>query len=80
MNRSVTPDMLPESAIERTERDEELAVAVMTLPIKLRECILLYSFEDMSTVEIAQTLHTLPRRIQRDKWQTDRRHVPLKRI
>jgi len=56
VNRSVTPDMLPESTAARTERDEELTVAVMTLPIKLRECILLYYFEDMNTVEIAQTL------------------------
>jgi RNA polymerase sigma-70 factor (ECF subfamily) len=48
--------MLPESAEERSEKDDALTVAVMTLPVKMRECILLYYFEDMNTVEIAQTL------------------------
>lgn len=56
ISRRVTPDMLPESAEERSEKDDALTVAVMTLPVKMRECILLYYFEDMNTVEIAQTL------------------------
>ena len=56
INRRVTPDMLPEAAQERTEKDDALTVEIMTLPLKMRECILLYYFEDMNTLEIAQTL------------------------
>ena len=43
-DRRVTPDMLP------------LSLAVMKLPRKMREAILLYYYQDMSTEEIAETL------------------------
>lgn len=55
-DRAVTPDMLPEPAVSPSPRDDTLTLAVMALPIKLRESVLLYYFQDMSTGEIAQTL------------------------
>ena len=42
IDRHVTPDALPESAVQIDESDKELTVAVMQLPIRLREVILLY--------------------------------------
>ena len=33
-----------------------MSVAVMNLPVRLRETVLLYYFEDMNTHEIAETL------------------------
>lgn len=57
IDRSVALDALPEPAVELQPGDHDLTLAVMRLPIRLRECVLLYYFEDMNTVEIAQTLH-----------------------
>ena len=37
-------------------RDDSVSVEVMNLPIRLREVVLLYYFEDMNTNEIAETL------------------------
>ena len=51
-----TPDMLPEPAVTPSPRDDTLTLAVMALPLKLRECVLLYYFQDMNTGEIADTL------------------------
>lgn len=56
INRSITPDMLPEPAVQASEADNELTIAVMRLPVKLREVVLLYYLQDMSTVEAAETL------------------------
>jgi RNA polymerase sigma-70 factor (ECF subfamily) len=38
------------------ERCSDLSLAVMKLPRKMREAILLYYYQDMSTEEIAETL------------------------
>ena len=38
------------------EKDEEVLLAVMALPAKLRESVLLYFYQDMSVKEIAQAL------------------------
>ena len=56
-DRSVSLDMLPEPACNASADDNMLTVEVMKLPIRLREVILLYYFEDMTTTEIAETLH-----------------------
>lgn len=56
VNRAVTPDMLPEKAPEGSPTDDEITAAVMNLPIQLRECVLLYYFQEMNTVEIASAL------------------------
>lgn len=55
-DRRVTPDMLPATFSTFEEADEELLVAVMALPTKLRETILLYFYQDMSVREIAESL------------------------
>jgi len=56
MDRKYTPDMLPEASIPFEEKDEELVLAVMQLPIKLREVMLLHYYQDLSTVEISHLL------------------------
>ena len=56
VDRRVTLDMLPEPSAEASPQDMELTAAVMTLPLRLREVVLLYYFQDMTTVEIAETL------------------------
>ena len=55
-DRRFTPDMLPEPAAAVAPRDNTVTLAVMGLPVKLRECVLLYYFQDMNTNEIADTL------------------------
>lgn len=56
MNRRVTPEMLPEQVAAFDEQDEELTLAVMQLPRKEREVILLYYYQGMKVNEIAQAL------------------------
>lgn len=55
-NRSFSAEILPVSSEYASEKDDDLTVAVMKLPVRLREVILLYYFEDMTTVEIAEVL------------------------
>ncbi|MBR4069231.1 MAG: sigma-70 family RNA polymerase sigma factor [Clostridia bacterium] len=58
MNRRITPDMLPDAAPgTANEEDEELTLAVMRLPRKLREAILLYYYQGLKVDEIAEILH-----------------------
>ena len=56
MNRSVTPEMLPETVVQPSEDRLELTMAVMNLPVKFREAIILYYYQDMDTVEIGKVL------------------------
>lgn len=56
VDRSVTLDMLPEPAAQPTYDDNMLTIEIMSLPKRLREVILLYYFENMTTPEIAETL------------------------
>ena len=55
-DRFVTPDMLPEPAVQPAYEDNALTIEIMKLPKRLREVILLYYFENMTTPEIAETL------------------------
>lgn len=55
-DRWVTPDMLPVGTVQPDTEDLDLSLAVMKLPRKMREAILLYYYQDMSTEEIAETL------------------------
>ena len=58
MNREITPEMfVDKEAPPPGERDEELAAAVMKLPRKLREVILLYYYQGMNVNEIADALN-----------------------
>ena len=56
MDRRYTPEMLPEAAMHFEESEEELVLAVMQLPCKLREVILLYYYQGMNTMDIADSL------------------------
>ena len=56
MDRRVTPEMLPDSVQSPLEEETALTVAVMNLPQKEREVILLYYYQDMNVNEIARTL------------------------
>lgn len=55
-DRTVTLDMLPEPTEQPSYEDNILTVEIMKLPKRLREVIMLYYFEDMTTPEIAETL------------------------
>ena len=55
-DRRVTPDMLPVGTVQPDTEDLDLSLAVMKLPRKMRQAILLYYYQDMSTEEIAETL------------------------
>ena len=57
MNRRVTPEMLPAAEEPEKRNDAELAEAVMKLPYKLREAILLYYYQGMNVNEIADALN-----------------------
>ena len=58
-NRHLTPEMLADQAMaeQPDESDEELAAAVMNLPRKLREVILLYYYQGMKVNDIADALN-----------------------
>ena len=56
IDRSVSIDTLPPRPEESNPEDDLVSVEVMNLPIRLREVVLLYYFEDMNTNEIAETL------------------------
>ena len=56
IDRSVSIDTLPLRTEESNPEDDSVSVEVMNLPIRLREVVLLYYFEDMNTHEIAETL------------------------
>ena len=56
VDRRVTPEMLPEPAAPTDAEDGELLAAVMNLPRRHREVILLYYYQEMSTQDIALAL------------------------
>ena len=55
-NRHVTPEMMPEEAVQTDEEDKQLVKAIAGLPLKLREVILLYYFQNLKVNEIADAL------------------------
>ena len=55
-DRRVTPEMLPEKSQEAEAEESALTLAVMNLPRKEREVVLLYYYQDMTMKEIAGTL------------------------
>ena len=56
MDRRVTPEMLPDTGTPAEEKDESLTVAIMSLPVKLREAALLCWLQGMSFTEAADVL------------------------
>lgn len=57
VDRRITPDMLPEPAQEAFPEDGIVTAAVMNLPIRLREVVLLYYYQELNSTEIAAALH-----------------------
>lgn len=57
VDRAISMDRLPERTETPNPDFDNLSIAVMRLPIRLREAVLLYYFEDMNTQEISKTLH-----------------------
>ena len=55
-DRRVTADMLPEAQEIRDPYHREVAAAVMNLPEKLREVILLYYYRGLTMEETAEVL------------------------
>ena len=55
-NRRVTPEMMPDEAVQTNEEEEALTVAVTKLPIKLRVVILLHYYQGMKVNDIADAL------------------------
>ena len=55
-NRRVIPEMMPDEAVQTDEEDKQLVTAVAGLPLKLREVILLYYFQNLKVNEIADAL------------------------
>jgi len=64
-----TTAMTPEKEILEKTVKKELVEALFTLSVAYREVLILYYFEEMSTVEIAQLVHcpeaTIRTRLQR---------------
>lgn len=56
MDRRVTLDMLPDTPQEPEKDYQELTLAVMNLPMKLREAVILYYYQEMNVNEISVTL------------------------
>ena len=56
VDRSITPEMLPEAAEPADEQSEGLTLAVMNLPVKLREAALLCWLQGMTYEEAADAL------------------------
>ena len=56
INRHVTPEMMPDETVQTDDEDKQLVSAVAGLPLKLREVILLYYFQNLKVNEIAETL------------------------
>ena len=54
--RKITPEMLPLAAAPVAEDRLDLTMAVMNLPVKFRETIMLYYYQDMDTKEIGEAL------------------------
>ncbi len=61
VDRSVTPEALPIAAALAEEEDhEDLAQALLLLPDRYKEVILLHYYQNMNVREIGQALHLAP--------------------
>lgn len=59
-DRSMTPEMLPAASVPFEEKDEALILAVMELPLRLREAVVLHYGQGLSVKEIAGMLSRTP--------------------
>jgi len=58
VDRRITPDALPEQAVEDPESDDTVLQAVLALPRRYREAVILYYYEEMDVAEISGVLST----------------------
>ena len=56
VDRRITPEELPEAALQPDAEDVELTIAIMALPVKYREVVLLYYYQNMGVAEVARAL------------------------
>lgn len=56
VDRRVTVDFLPGGAQDASEDARELTLAVMNLPVRLREAVILHYYQGLSVTETAQAL------------------------
>ena len=80
-DRRVTPEDLPEAVtIPHDESDLDLMCDIMKLPPKLKEVIMLYYWQEMTVVEIAQSLGIAQSTVSnRLKHARDKLHDVLER-
>ncbi len=57
LDRRFTPDMLPASAWNVPDTERELTLAVMKLPPKLQDVIVLHYYQELKVNDIAAMLH-----------------------
>lgn len=57
VDRRVTPDALPDAPSFATPSDDALTLAIMKLPRKLREAVVLYYYQGMDMQETAAALN-----------------------
>jgi len=60
-----SPGLSSSEHIERLERERSIQAALDTLPPQYRMVIILRYFEGLSSVEIAQTMNTTPKAVER---------------
>lgn len=56
VDRKVDLDKLPETPVPWTDQDNSITEAVMELPFRLREVVLMYYFQGLSEAETAEVL------------------------
>ena len=57
VDRRITLDQLPEPAVPFEEKDDFLLQAILQLPGKEREALILYYYQDLTMAEVSQTLN-----------------------
>lgn len=71
LDRRVTPEDLPTPIAQTSEKAVELTIEIMKLSPKLKEVIILYYYQQMTTREIADVLNipqsTVTTRLKRAK-------------
>lgn len=60
VDRSVSPDTLPDATAPFDEIDEEITIAIMRLPRKCKEIFMLRYYQGMRVTEIATALNVTP--------------------
>lgn len=60
VDRSTTPDMLPEVSSRASEKDQFIFSAVQSLPAKYREVIILRYYQDLPLADMADALGITP--------------------